>query len=109
MQKVWNHSLVLTVTEFGRTVSENGTGGTDHGVGSCCFIAGGLIRGASVLADWRGLESSQLFEGRDLPPTIDTNAVFAQVIERAFYMSPDQIQSHVLSYKPHPKLRIQWA
>ena len=109
MGEEWNHSLVLTVTEFGRTVSENGTGGTDHGVGSCCFIAGGLIRGASVLADWRGLESSQLFEGRDLPPTIDTNAVFAQVIERAFHLSPDQIQSHVLSYKPHPKLRIQWA
>lgn len=109
MGDMWKHSLIVTVTEFGRTVAENGTSGTDHGVGSCCFIAGGVIQRSSVIADWRGLDSSHLFEGRDLPPTIDTNAVFAQVIQRAFRLTTDQIQSHVLQFNPHPKLQIQWA
>jgi uncharacterized protein (DUF1501 family) len=105
----WKHSMVMTVTEFGRTVAENGTGGTDHGLGSCCFIAGGLLQRSSVLTDWRGLASTQLFEGRDLPATIDTNAVFAEVLQRAFRLSTDQIQSHVLQFKSNPKLQVQWA
>jgi uncharacterized protein (DUF1501 family) len=109
MGEAWKHSMVLTVTEFGRTVAENGTTGTDHGVGGCCFIAGGLLQRSSLLTDWKGLESSQLFEGRDLPATIDTSAIFAQVVQRAFGLSTDQIQSQVIQFKPHPKLQIQWA
>lgn len=109
MGDAWKHSMVVTVTEFGRTVAENGTGGTDHGVGSCCFIAGGLLQRSSVLADWRGLAATQLFEGRDLPATIDTNAIFAEVLQRAFRLSTNQIQSHVLQFKSNSKLQIQWA
>ena len=101
----WSHSLVVTVTEFGRTAAENGTTGTDHGVGTCCFLAGGLVTESKVYADWRGLEKRALFEERDLPATIDINAVYAKVLERSLALSPTQITAGgVLDFKPHPAL-----
>lgn len=101
----WANTLVLTVTEFGRTAAENGTNGTDHGVGSCCFLAGGLVTHAKVYADWRGLQKSSLFEERDLPATIDVNAVFAKVLERVFALSPKTLaNAGVLEYKTSPLL-----
>lgn len=105
MGTAWTRSLVITVTEFGRTVAENGTAGTDHGVGSCVMLAGGLLQRAQVVADWRGLRRESLFEGRDLPATIDACAVYAQVLQRVFGLSLAQIQSGVLSHRPHPLLR----
>jgi len=105
MGERWAHSLVVTVTEFGRTAAENGTTGTDHGVGTCCFLAGGLVTESKVYADWRGLEKRALFEERDLPATIDINAVYAKVLERSLALSPTQITSGgVLDFKPHPAL-----
>ncbi len=103
MGAMWARTLVLTVTEFGRTVAENGTTGTDHGVGSCCFLAGGLVAKAQVLADWRGLAKEQLFEGRDLPTTIDASAVHAQVLQKVFGLTSRQLAS-VLAFRPHPAL-----
>lgn len=101
----WQHSLVVTITEFGRTAAENGTTGTDHGVGTCCFLAGGLVTESKVYADWRGLEKRALFEERDLPATIDINAVYAKVLERSFALSPSQITSGgVLDFKSTPAL-----
>jgi uncharacterized protein (DUF1501 family) len=96
---------VVTVTEFGRTVAENGTTGTDHGVGSCCFVAGGLVRRAAVIADWRGLGRDALFQGRDLPATIDACAVYARVLQRAFGLDEARIQAEALRHRPHPLLR----
>ena len=101
----WRHALVLTVTEFGRTVAENGTTGTDHGWGTCCFLAGGLVRRSQVFADWRGLARSELHEERDLPATIDVNAVHARVVERLFGLSPRTIQSDVMTYQDSPHLK----
>lgn len=103
MGSMWARTLVLTVTEFGRTVAENGTTGTDHGVGSCCFMAGGLLAKSQVLADWRGLAKAQLFEGRDLPATIDTSAVHSQVLQKVFGLTLPQVQS-VLAFRPHSGL-----
>lgn len=101
----WAHSLMVTVTEFGRTVAENGTNGTDHGWGSCCFLAGGLVTGAKVHADWRGLAKPALFEGRDLPATIDAAAVYARVMERTLGLSAAAIQDGVLAHQSHPALK----
>ena len=67
----WARSAVLVVTEFGRTVAVNGTGGTDHGTATCAFLVGGAVAGGRVVADWPGLASSALYEGRDLRPTLD--------------------------------------
>lgn len=105
MGEQWAQTLVLTVTEFGRTAAENGTNGTDHGVGSCCFLAGGLVTQAKVYADWRGLNKSALFEERDLPTTIDVSAVHAKVLERVFALSPKTlVNAGVLEYKTSPWL-----
>lgn len=101
----WKNTLVLTVTEFGRTVAENGTTGTDHGVGSCCFLAGGVLTESKVYADWRGLKDKHLFEGRDLPVTIDVAAVYALALERLFGLSAQRIQSAVLEHEPSAHLK----
>jgi uncharacterized protein (DUF1501 family) len=76
----WARSAVLVVTEFGRTVAVNGTGGTDHGTATCAFLVGGAVAGGRVVADWPGLASSALYEGRDLRPTLDVRSVMKSVL-----------------------------
>jgi uncharacterized protein (DUF1501 family) len=71
--------VVLTMTEFGRTVAENGSAGTDHGHGSCLFVLGTSVHGGKVHGDFPGLRPEQLFEGRDLAMTTDFRAVFSEV------------------------------
>ncbi len=71
---------VVTVTEFGRTVKENGTGGTDHGHGSVMAVLGGKVKGKRVLGKWKGLEQDALFEGRDLAVTTDHRSVFTEIL-----------------------------
>lgn len=71
----WRHTAVLTITEFGRTVAVNGTGGTDHGTGGVAFLLGGAVNGGRVIADWPGLAQAALLDSRDLRPTIDLRAV----------------------------------
>jgi uncharacterized protein (DUF1501 family) len=71
--------LVLVMTEFGRTVKENGSRGTDHGHGSVMFLLGAGVRGRKVYGRWPGLEPSQRWEGRDLAVTTDFRDVFAEV------------------------------
>jgi uncharacterized protein (DUF1501 family) len=80
----WKDTAIVAVTEFGRTVHINGTIGTDHGTGTVAFLAGGAIAGGRVLADWPGLKTAQLYEGRDLKPTTDLRAVLKGVISDQF-------------------------
>lgn len=101
----WSNAMVVTLTEFGRNVKENGNEGTDHGVGSCIFVAGGLLNKSRVITDWRGLKSAQLIDGRDLPTSIDACAVYAKVLERAFSLSDTEIQAEVLAHQPHALLK----
>ena len=76
----WARTAVLVVTEFGRTVAVNGTGGTDHGTATCAFLVGGAVAGGRVVADWPGLASSALYEGRDLRPTLDLRSVMKSAL-----------------------------
>jgi len=71
--------LLTTMTEFGRTVRENGSGGTDHGHGSCLFVLGNRVQGGKVHGRFPGLEPGALYEGRDLPVTTDFRAVFCEL------------------------------
>ena len=77
---VWRQTVVLTMTEFGRTARENGTGGTDHGTAGVAFLAGGAVAGGRVLATWPGLRPGQLFQNRDLAPTLDLRALAKGVL-----------------------------
>lgn len=74
--------LVLTMSEFGRAVGENGNRGTDHGHGNAMMAIGAGVRGGTIYGDWPGLESHQRFEGRDLAVTTDFRDVFAEVAVR---------------------------
>ena len=76
----WRRTVVLVVTEFGRTVAINGTQGTDHGSGGAALVLGGAVRGGRVLSDWPGLAPAQRHEGRDLRVTTDVRAIFRSVL-----------------------------
>jgi len=70
-EEIWGKTTLITMTEFGRTVRENGTKGTDHGTGGLSILAGGAIRGGQIFGPWPGLGESALYAGRDLMPTTD--------------------------------------
>ena len=72
--------VIVTMSEFGRTVEENGNGGTDHGHGSMMMVLGGPVAGGKVYGDWPGLEKEQLFEGRDLAVTTDFRTVLSELV-----------------------------
>jgi uncharacterized protein (DUF1501 family) len=73
--------VILTMSEFGRAVVENGNRGTDHGHGNAMLILGGGVRGGSVYGRWPGLAPEQRHEGRDLAVTTDFRAVFTEVVQ----------------------------
>jgi len=76
----WKETVVVAITEFGRTAHINGTVGTDHGTGTVAFLAGGAVAGGRVVADWPGLKAADLYEARDLKPTTDLRAVLKGVL-----------------------------
>lgn len=73
---------VVTMSEFGRTARENGTGGTDHGHGNAMFVLGAHVNGGKVRGNWPGLENEQLNEGRDLKLTTDYRVVLGELVNR---------------------------
>lgn len=77
---VWDKTAFVAMTEFGRTVRQNGSQGTDHGTGGAMITAGGAIRGGKVLGRWPGLAEADLYAGRDLMPTADVRSVAAWVL-----------------------------
>jgi len=81
MGDVWRETVVTVVTEFGRTARINGTNGTDHGTGTVALLAGGALKGGRVIADWPGLKTANLYEGRDLAATTDLRAVLKGLLK----------------------------
>jgi len=75
MGEAWRQTVVVLVTEFGRTARLNGTDGTDHGTATVALLAGGALKGGRVIADWPGVKEAELYEQRDLKPTTDLRAV----------------------------------
>ena len=74
--------VVLTMSEFGRTVSENGSNGTDHGHGTAMLVMGGGVRGGQMVGRWPGLAPGDRFQGRDLAVTTDFRDLFGEVLVR---------------------------
>jgi uncharacterized protein (DUF1501 family) len=81
MGPAWRETVVVLVTEFGRTARINGTDGTDHGTATVMLLAGGALKGGRVIADWPGLKAADLLENRDLKPTIDVRAVLKGLLK----------------------------
>ncbi len=88
MGDLWRRTVVVMVTEFGRTVRPDGSLGTDHGTGTAAFIAGGSVAGGRVQANWPGLARHNLFEDRDLQPTADLRAVGKGLLAQHLGLSP---------------------
>jgi len=78
---VWRDTVVVLITEFGRTARINGSKGTDHGTATVALAVGGALRGGRVIADWPGLKLADLFEDRDLKATIDLRAVLKGLLK----------------------------
>jgi uncharacterized protein (DUF1501 family) len=72
--------VIVTMSEFGRTVEENGNAGTDHGHGSLMIVIGGSVQGGRICGKWPGLEKEQLYEGRDLAVTTDFRSVLSELV-----------------------------
>jgi uncharacterized protein (DUF1501 family) len=75
-------TVVLTMSEFGRAVNQNGTGGTDHGHGNAMMVMGGGVRGGRVYGKWPGLAVERRYDGRDLAVTTDFRDVFGEIVTR---------------------------
>jgi uncharacterized protein (DUF1501 family) len=75
-------TVVVVLSEFGRTVHENGCGGTDHGHGNVIWVLGGRVRGGRIYGEWPGLAAAQLYQRRDLAVTTDYRPAIAGILER---------------------------
>ena len=93
--EVWGKTTVVAMTEFGRTVRENGTRGTDHGTGGAMLLAGGAVRGGRVFGTWPGLAEAALYDRRDLMPTSDVRAWAAWAMRGAFGIDKSRLQGMV--------------
>ena len=78
----WNDTVIVVISEFGRTVHENGNAGTDHGHGNVIWVLGGKVNGGKIYGEWPGLATAQLYQGRDLAVTTDYRHPLAQILER---------------------------
>jgi len=90
--------VVVTMSEFGRTVRENGSRGTDHGHANNMFVMGGGVKGGKVYGKWPGLENEQLYEGRDLAVTTDFRDVLGELVAR--HMGNGSLEGVFPGYQP---------
>ena len=92
---VFKDTLILTLTEFGRTIKQNGGNGTEHGYGTAVLMAGGLIKKSEVHGDWPGLKRKELFQGRDLNSTMDARSIYASAMSTVFDLDFKRIEKEV--------------
>jgi len=86
-------TVIVVVSEFGRTLRQNGNGGTDHGRGNVMWLLGGPIAGGQVLGDWPSLDASALADGRDLAVTTDFRQVLAPLLQRHLDLTETSLQA----------------
>jgi uncharacterized protein (DUF1501 family) len=99
-------TVILVMSEFGRTVHENGNSGTDHGHGNVMWIMGGNVNGGKVYGQWPGLSSNELYEARDLAITTDFRQVISAVLESQFGLTSNQLDK-VLPNGPKPRREMR--
>ena len=95
MGSAFKDTLILTLTEFGRTIKQNGGNGTEHGYGTAVLMAGGLIKKSEVHADWPGLKRKELFQGRDLNATVDARSIYASAMSTVFDVEFERIKKDI--------------
>jgi len=93
MGTMWKQTVVVVISEFGRTFRENGTRGTDHGHGSVFWVLGGAINGGRIVGEQTGVDQASLFQNRDFPVLNDYRAVLGGLFQRMYGLSADEIQT----------------
>lgn len=107
MGNTWKNTVVMVATEFGRTVAINGTRGTDHGTATCAFLVGGAVNGGKVMADWPGLASGNLYQGRDLQPTTDLRSICKGVLATHMGVSESVLETKVFANSQTAKPMVE--
>ncbi|MEM8719185.1 MAG: DUF1501 domain-containing protein [Cyanobacteria bacterium P01_G01_bin.39] len=92
LEPISAETIIIVMSEFGRTVKENGNKGTDHGYGNIMWLLGDAIRGGKVYGEWSGLSESSLFENRDLPVNTDFREIITHVLEHQFVLNDDSLK-----------------
>jgi uncharacterized protein (DUF1501 family) len=100
MGDAWRETVVVLITEFGRTARLNGNDGTDHGTATVALLAGGALDGGRVLADWPGLKDADLYEHRDLKPTTDLRSVLKGVLRDHLQVGDRRLEAEVFPDSP---------
>jgi uncharacterized protein (DUF1501 family) len=103
---VYSDTAIVVMSEFGRTVRENGNGGTDHGHGNVMWLLGGGIKGGKVYGEWPGLAQEQLYEGRDLAVSTDFRDVIASVLSLHLQLDGAKISQVFPNYSPKQGLGV---
>ncbi len=89
--KAYDNTMIVVMSEFGRTVRQNGNGGTDHGHGNVMWLMGGRVTGGKMLGPWPGLDESRLYEGRDLAVATDYRTVLASALREHLALTDAQL------------------
>jgi len=96
----WRDTVVVTISEFGRTFRENGDRGTDHGHGSAYWVLGGGINGGRILGEQVKVEQANLFQNRDYPVLTDYRSLFAGLLQRMYGLQPASLERIFASARP---------
>ena len=96
----FNDTLIVTLTEFGRKIEQNGGNGTEHGYGTAVLMMGGLIKEAKIFSDWPGLKRKKMFEGQDLQATIDARSIYCSAMAMAFDTDFEKLKRQVFWNDP---------
>ena len=106
LESIYSDTVVVVMSEFGRTAKENGTKGTDHGHGNVMLVLGGAVRGGKVHGEWLGLNESNLHQGRDLPVTTDYREVLGHILQDHLSVSQAGISRVFPDYKFTNKINL---
>lgn len=99
LEPIFSDTTIVVMSEFGRTVKENGNKGTDHGSGNVMWILGGKVRGQKVYGEWLGLQNSVLKDNRDLPVTTDFRQPIASIMQNRLGLSNNSLARVFPDYK----------
>jgi uncharacterized protein (DUF1501 family) len=104
--QAFEDTVIVVMSEFGRTVQENGNKGTDHGRGNVMWVLGGKIRGKQIYGNWKGLATADLADGRDVAVTTDFRDVLAAVLSQHWGLDDQQLANVLPNYQPQTSLSL---